>query len=203
MAEIEDDTKGGFNSFLDDQRQEEGAATVSLYDFNSTVNLVYEGRPIEEATELGDDNYAPGGRTALHDALSLAINETAQHIESMPPATQPDTVIVVVLTDGKENASETSQGHVRKLVEYHREIRGWEFLFIGANQDAALTASKVGMDESRALSMDHSPSGTREAYESTSRLISNARKEGSTSGFDDADRRRQKEARDDRSPNGR
>ena len=194
MSKIADDTRGGFNTFLLEQREEDGPATVSLYDFNTTVTRLYRGIPIEDAEKLDTDNYTPSGQTALHDALATAITETADQIETRPAIDIPDTVIVVTLTDGKENASETPQDQVRELVETHRTDHDWEFLFIGANQDAALTAEEMGMDENRALSMDHSGEGTRAAYESASENIRQARQTGATGGFDEDDRRRQDEA---------
>lgn len=194
MESIEDDTKGGFNIFLKEQQEEEGTATVTLYDFNTTVDLVYMARPIEEAPTLDNDNYSPSGRTALHDAIARAVEETGDLIEGLGPHDQPDNVIVVVLTDGKENASETSQETVRQRVEQRREEDDWEFLFIGANQDAALTASGMGMDPDHSLNMADSGEGTRAAYESTSERISTARQEGRTGGFRDEDRRRQDDA---------
>lgn len=191
MASIEDDTKGGFNTFLADQREEEGTATVTLYNFDTNVELVYRGREIAEAPELDGDNYIPGGSTALHDAIATAVDETADSIAEMRRADRPDTVIVVVLTDGRENASETPQERVRERVEYRREEYDWEFLFIGANQDAALTASGMGMDADSSLNMDHSGEGARAAYSSTSEVISEARREGRTGGFGEEDRERQ------------
>ena len=194
MASIEDDTKGGFNIFLLEQREEEGTATVTLYNFDTNVNLVYRACPIEEAPKLTTDNYTPGGQTALHDAIATAIDDTADHIESLAEADRPDNVIVVVLTDGKENASETPQGMVREQVEHRQDEDDWEFLFIGANQDAALTASSMGMDADNSLDMNQSGEGTRAAYSSASARISNARQEGRTGGFSEEDRRRQDEA---------
>ena len=196
MSKIADDTRGGFNTFLMDQREEDGTATVSLYDFNSSVTCLYEGIPIEDAEKLDDDNYTPEGQTALHDALAMAITETQDDIETRPPAEAPDNVIVLTLTDGKENASETPQERVRELVETYRSEHDWEFLFIGANQDAALTAQEMGMDDDRALTMDYSNEGTQAAYESASENIRQARQTGTTGGFDDEDRRRQDEAGD-------
>jgi Mg-chelatase subunit ChlD len=196
MSSIADDTRGGFNTFLAEQREEEGTATVSLYDFNTTVTPLYRSIPIEEAERLDADNYTPGGKTALHDALATAITETADEIETRPPAEAPDNVVVVALTDGKENASETPQERIRELVETYRSEHGWEFLFIGANQDAVLTAREIGMDGDRALTMDHSEEGTRAAYESASENVRQARQTGTTGGFDEADRRRQEEAGD-------
>lgn len=195
MSAIEDDTKGGFNSFLEDQRDEAGDATVTLYDFNTNVHLVYQGYPIEDAPKLDDGNYTPGGRTALHDAISTAITETAERVGALDAEHRPDNVIIVVLTDGKENASETSQETVQQLVEYRREEHDWEFLFIGANQDAALTASSMGIDADRSLNMAHSGEGARAAYESTSERISQARREGATGGYDETDREKQENAR--------
>lgn len=191
MSSIRDDTIGGFNTFLEDQRAEAGSATVSLYEFDTTVDRVYEAREIDAAPTLDTEAYTPGGRTALHDAITTAIDDTTDYLASLPEPERPDNVIVVVLTDGKENASETPQDHVRDLVETRRETHGWEFLFIGANQDAALTASSVGIDPDASLDMRHSGEGARDAYRSTSERISRARREGSTGGYTDEDRRRQ------------
>lgn len=174
MSSIEDDTKGGFNSFLKDHREREGRVTVTLYEFNTDVELVYQSYPIVEAPELTDANYSPGGRTALYDAIASAISTTVKSVDTGPVADRPDNVIIVVLTDGKENASETSQDAIREQVETCQEERGWEFLFIGANQDAALTASGMGIDEDRSLDMAHNDEETREAYESTSERVRNA-----------------------------
>lgn len=197
MSKIEEDTKGGFNSFLKDQREEEGAATVTLYDFNTNVELVYAEYPIAEAPKLTRETYTPSGQTALHDALYTAVTDTVDRIQATKESEQPDNVIVVVLTDGKENASETHHERVREQVQMRREEQGWEFLFIGANQDAALTAEKMGMDADRSLNMAHSGEGTQAAYESTSEQISNVRQEGHTDGYSDTDRQRQEDARDD------
>jgi uncharacterized protein YegL len=192
MAAIRDDTIGGFNTFLDDQRDEDGDATVTLYDFNTHVKRVFQGRPLEDAPKLSEETYVPGGSTALHDALYTAVTETDTRVAEAD--TPPDNVVIVVLTDGKENASETSSDRVRKQVEYHRTELSWEFLFIGANQDAALTAENMGMNRGQSLNMAHSGEGARAAYESTSEQVRTFRQEGRTDGYTDADRRRQEDA---------
>lgn len=194
MSEIREDTIGGFNTFLEDQREEEGDSTVTLFEFNTSVDKVYQDEPIEEASSLDKETYTPGGRTALHDALITAIQNTRAHVTERTE-TPPDNVVIVVLTDGKENASETPQEKVRNEVEYQREDADWEFLFIGANQDAALTASEMGMDADNSLDMAHSADGAREAYNSTSEVISDIRKRGTTDGYDEEDRSRQEESK--------
>lgn len=196
MSVIKEDTIGGFNEFLTDQRDEPGEATVSLYEFDDDVESFYQMRPIGKAPELAADTYNPGGSTALHDAIAMAIDETGAIVEGLPEADRPDNVIVVVLTDGKENASETPEAAVRERVTNRQEHHGWEFLFIGANQDAALAAESMGMDKQNALDMDHSGDGAEAAYDSTSARVSEARSMGYTDGFDDEDRKRQEEAGD-------
>lgn len=196
MDQIAADTKGGYNSLLKEQRTEEGTATVTLYDFNSSVEQLYQAEPIAEAPELTDENYTPGGNTALYDALATAIRDTGERIASMSNDNTPDHVMVVTLTDGKENASETPQETVRELVELRQTEDNWEFLFIGANQDAALTAEKMGIDRASSLEMAHSGEGTRSAYESTSERLREVRADGQTDGYTEADRKRQRDARD-------
>jgi len=196
MSKIRDDTIGGFNTFLEDQYGEPGEATVTLYDFNDSVERVYEGKSLDSAPQLDEETYTPGGQTALHDAIATAITETERRIEKLPAGVRPDNVIVVALTDGKENASETPQERVRELVENHREEHDWEFLFIGANQDAALTAAEMGVDADSSLDMTHSGEGSKRAYQSTSESVSRARREGDTGEYDDEARRRQADADD-------
>jgi len=193
MQAIKADTIGGFNGFLEEQRAESGTATVSCYEFDTTVETRNEVTPLENAPSLTAETYTPGGRTALHDAMVTAIDGTQTHLGAPTRETAPETVIVVVLTDGKENASGTPQEVVRDRVTACQN-NGWEFLFIGANQDAALTAEGMGIDADQSLTMAHSGEGARAAYESTSEQISQARREGSVGGYTDDDRRRQDEA---------
>ncbi len=193
MSKIEEETRKGYNEMLNDQAEEEGTAKVTLYDFNTGVEQVYHAKPIDVAPVLTEEDYTPDGRTALHDAITIAIQDTREVVED----SMIDNVVVVVLTDGKENASETSQERVRELVT-GRQDEGWEFLFIGANQDAALTAEQMGMKAKKSLSISHSGEGVKEASKSTSEALSNFRHSGIIDGFDEQDRQRQREADDGR-----
>lgn len=191
MHSIADDTVGGFNAFLDEQRAEDGTATVSLFDFDDDVSQVYRGMELCEAEYLTEETYTPGGRTALHDAMLRAITDTEQLLAERDA--DPETVVVVVLTDGNENASETPIEPLREQIQA-KQTGGWEFLFIGANQDAVLAASEFGVKRDRALTMDHSGEGASSAIESTSRVINEMRDSGGSDGYQDADRERQRDA---------
>ncbi len=168
VSKTKDDTKDGFKPFLRDQRDEEGEATVTVFEFDTDV---------EDASELNDENYSPGGGTALHDAIARAVADMESRIDTLSGKDQPENVIVVVLTDGKEKASETPQETVREHVEKRSEKDDREFLFVGANQDAALTASKVGTDAEDPPDMSHSGEGARAAHEATSRNVTEARRQ--------------------------
>lgn len=194
MSSIREDTIGGFNTFLEEQRDEEGESTVTMFEFNTNVELLYQDNSIEDAPTLDEDIYTPGGQTALHDALITAIQDTRSHVAERTEIL-PDNVIIVVLTDGKENASETPQQKVREEVKYQREDADWEFLFIGANQDAALTASDMGMNTDKSLDMAHTGDGAKAAYSSTSEVISDIRQSGTTDGYDQEDRDRQEKSK--------
>lgn len=191
MHSIADDTVGGFNAFLDEQRAEDGTATVSLFDFDDDVSQVYRGMELSEADDLTKETYTPGGRTALHDAMLQAITDTEQLLAEQDA--DPETVVIVILTDGNENASETPIEPLRDQIQA-KQTSGWEFLFIGANQDAVLAASEFGVDRDRALSMDHSGEGASSAMESTSRVINEMRDSGVSDGYQDADREQQRDA---------
>lgn len=188
MSAIKDKTIDGINSTLEEQHQLDGEATVSLYEFSDDVENVFQMRPLDRAPELTEQSYRPGGSTALHDAIATAIDETAEIIEGLAEAERPETVVMVVLTDGKENASETPGEAVQERVENRQEYHGWEFLFIGANQDAALTAEQMGMDRDHARDMDHSGEGIESAYQATSQTLTRAREEGASGGFTEDER---------------
>lgn len=137
MQSIREDTLGGLNRFIEEQKavaEEEGTEIdMTLWTFNSrTRETRYETVPIEEATPLSPEDYAPRAQTPLIDAsvetISLAETRASKH--------DPDQVVVVVLTDGKENAStENTSEELEALIEKKREA-GWEFVFLGVGIDA-------------------------------------------------------------------
>lgn len=184
MEQIEEDTKGGFNSFLSDQRDEDGSADVTLIEFNTQVNEIYRAKPVDDASKLDDDNYTPSGRTALHDAIMQAIDSCEEQYDDLDADDIPDNTICLVLTDGRENASETPQDTVRERVE-KKQDEGWEFLFIGAEEDTALQASELGVGQGSTLQMQHSGAGVVNAFSSATQAVNTARSTGTTNGLDE------------------
>lgn len=143
MASMKNEIIGGFNGFLDDQKQVEGTATMTLVQFDNEIDRLADFKPLAEIEQLTDKTYVPRGCTRLYDAIGLTVNSVKEAISKA--AEKPDKVLVVILTDGMENASqEYNTDGIRDLLE-ERQKEGWEFSFIGANQDAILTAKGIGI----------------------------------------------------------
>lgn len=178
----------GFNAFFDEQAEAEGRMTATLYEFSSStygvkrsVRQKFAARSLEEEVpQLTDETYHLGGRTPLYDAMIKAIDDTGDRLAFLPEGERPANVIVLVLTDGEENDSKVGSGpkgakEVRQRVEHQQEKYSWEFVFLGADQDAILEASKIGIKAASALNYSASDEGTKKAMRSTSQAVMSMR----------------------------
>ena len=142
MHGLEDDTIGGFNSFIEKQKDVDGQCLVSTVLFNQTSKVIYDRASLKEIKEMTGQEYVPSGSTALIDAMGDSITHLHQYIN------EEDNVLVTIITDGYENSSvEWNHQRVTKLVEDLKK-RNWLFTYIGANQDALAVARDMGIDHS-------------------------------------------------------
>jgi hypothetical protein len=149
MSAIADDTVGGFAAFVRDQQSVAGRCRLSLAQFDDSYERVYDAVDIQDVPALELD---PRGSTALHDAMVRLIEDAGTELASLPEDQRPGTVLVAVLTDGQENSSrEASGAMVKALVERQQKQWGWQFTYLGANQDAVLTAGGLGIRAEDAL----------------------------------------------------
>ena len=165
MAGLESDTIGGLNATLQKNREVEGECIVSIVLFDNTSEVIVDRRPIAEVANLTTRDYQVGGCTALLDAVGDAVSyiDKVQHI--LPEDHRAEHVIFTIITDGMENASFRRSYHdVKRMIEAHSE-RGWEFLFLGANIDAAAEAGRLGIRKDRASQYMSDGEGTAIAYE--------------------------------------
>lgn len=159
MFQIRSDMVGAFAHFIDEQRKEPGACVVSLYQFDDRFETVYQERAI---AEVGALNLDPRGNTALLDAMGKSISLIGERLAAKPEAERPGKVVIVVITDGLENASrEWTRAQVRSRVEHQREQYAWQFAFLGANVDAFNEARSVGIPQGAALDYVASASGVQ------------------------------------------
>src|SRR5690349_20776387 len=161
MESVKSDTIGGFNSFLSEQQKIDGEASLSLVQFDDQYEVVYEDKDIRDAAKLTEATFQPRGSTALLDAIGRTVNAVGGRLAALPEAERPDKVLMVIMTDGFENAShEFSAAQVSKMINHQREVYSWEFMFIGANQDAVLSANEIGIPAHAALTYAANSEGT-------------------------------------------
>lgn len=150
MQAVKTDTEGGLAAFLEAQHDAPGQTTVSLYQFDDQYEAVYERKLLADVPPF---KLRPRGSTALLDAVGRTITTLSEHIENTQDADRPGEVIVVILTDGQENAShEYSKTAVKKLIDKQQSDHGWQFVFLGADQDAFEAAGGIGIRAESTLS---------------------------------------------------
>lgn len=169
MRSLLNDTIGGFNSFLAEQKEVPGEANLTLVQFDSKHRVVFDGLPLAEVKDLTEETYRPSGNTALLDALGVAINKVGQRLAATPENDRPGKVIFLVMTDGEENAShEFSKEQIKEMVEHQTNKYNWNFVFLGANIDSIKTATSIGFAAANTSNYDATSVGTRSAYNAIS-----------------------------------
>lgn len=149
METSADDTIGGFNAFVDEQKEFGG--TLSLYQFDHEILCDYQHMPITEVPRMTRKTFMPRGSTALLDSIGEVMksqNIPENFIE------QGIAVKFIIFTDGLENASNKyTSAHVKDLIELYTK-KGWDFMYLGANQDAIMEAAKMGINTQNAMTYD-------------------------------------------------
>lgn len=177
MSDLASDTIGGFNSLIEKQKQEDGEALVSTVLFNNRSCVIHDRVPIEKVEKLTCRDYVPNGSTALLDAVGDAIGHIGNVHKYARSEDVPEKTLFVITTDGMENASRRhTLEDVKRKIERQREKYGWEFIFLGANIDAAQTASSMGISDEQAVNYVPDKTGTKVLYASVSNAVGNIRR---------------------------
>jgi len=178
MANVVDDTIGGFNSLIQEQKktdEELGTETnVTTVLFDHEYELLHDGVDIQKIETITTDEYFPRGSTALLDAIGRSVNTVGHRLSKLNEKQRPGKVAVFVITDGGENASDEFSGsQIKDIIKTQEDEYSWIFNFMGANQDAFLTAGNLGFD-SRSIANYSSTKGIAGAVfsASSSRLTS-------------------------------
>lgn len=176
MSGLEKDTIGGFNSMLEKQRGESGNAVVSTVLFDNESEVIHDRIPIENVHDITDREYYVRGCTALLDAVGGAIHHIGNVHKYARREDVPEKTIFIITTDGMENASRYyDYEKVRRMIERQKERYGWEFIFLGANIDAAAEAGKMGIDETMSAEYICDGDGTAINYEVISQMLTSVR----------------------------
>ena len=198
MATIEEATVAGVNKFIAEQKQVPGTATLKLVQFDDVYEEVFD-TPIAEAPELtlsktprpGQKTYEPRGCTALLDAIGRTITELGSGLAAMPEDARPSKVIVVIMTDGLENASKVFTTHqVLDMVVLQRDTYKWDFVYLGANQDAIATAATMGIAAPSAMNYAANRTATTNAVHAMSAAVRRSRTTGQNVSYTSHERHR-------------
>jgi hypothetical protein len=148
MERIREAAISGFNEFRRDQCLEDGNALLTVTLFNTRLRTLCEAVPVREVPDLDLESYEPHGCTALYDA----IGHTIRIADDLVAVHKPDQVLFVVLTDGLENASrEFDRRGVFAMIDGRRNVSGYEFVYLGANQDSYAAGTRIGVAEGHTL----------------------------------------------------
>lgn len=176
MSGLESDTIGGFNSLLEKQKDGLGEVFVTTVLFNDDYQLLQDHVSIHEVSPLTSDDYFVGGTTALLDAIGKTIHDLIKVQKRRGRKHAAKKVMIVIITDGLENSSrEYSFRKIKELISTEQEKYGWEFLFLGANIDAAKVAGDVGIREERATNYHADSKGTNLNYQVLSDAVKSVR----------------------------
>jgi hypothetical protein len=156
MESCKSKAEEGLNAFIGEQKKLSGDAVFSLVQFDTEYEFVHQGIPIKSVPHC---KLEPRGSTALNDAVARAIQETGKRLGDMPESDRPGLVILVILTDGEENSSIEFAGtegrkRIKEMIKHQQEKYGWQFTFLGANQDAFLAADSYGIARAATANYD-------------------------------------------------
>ena len=176
MAGLEDDTIGGFNAMIEKQKRESGEAYVSTVLFDNHCEVIHDRVNIQKLEPMTRKDYYVRGCTALLDAVGRAIHHIGNIHKYAREEDRPERTLFVITTDGMENASrEYTYDRLKTQIQRQKEKYGWEFIFLGANIDAAKEAARFGISRDRAVNYNADSKGTAVIYEAVSEAVCSVR----------------------------
>jgi hypothetical protein len=178
MESIRDDTIGGFNAFLQKQKDEPGEATLTLVQFDTQdpYEVIHRFKPIQEVTQLTRDTFVPRAATPLLDAIGRGINDLESSLNGLAADDRPVKVIFTIVTDGQENSSrEFRKDQIEIMIKDRKEKDGWQFIFLSTELEAINDAIAMGIPAQAAMVFERSSKGTDRAWNALSDGISDVR----------------------------
>ncbi len=174
MSNIINDSIGGFNTFLKQQKELPDEATITVALFDDKYDLLYDNIDIKKAEELTDKVWIPRGTTALYDAIGKTINGEKQRFTKLGKEA-PAKVLVCIVTDGLENAScEYTLNNIRNLIK-ECENDDWNFIYLAANQDAFSVGQSFGVSAGNTFTYTSNTLGVMDMINTVSYATSNYR----------------------------
>lgn len=134
---------GSVNAYLADARKDSvlKKADLELTIFDSqSIDTIRSGAPIALA-DITKDDYQPRGSTPLYDAIGRGIDS----LDTSLAKSGSSKAILVVMTDGQENASKRHSHASLSEVIKTRQAKGWLMIFLGAGLENAMQGMSLGV----------------------------------------------------------
>ncbi len=172
MQPLQEPAVTAFNAFVQSQLDVPGDARLTLVQFDDAYEVPIAATFLRHVPQLTAATYTPRGSTALLDAIGRTIKETDRRLLALPDSEKPAKVILAIFTDGQENASrEYTLKHISDLIRLYRDEKGWEFLFLAANQDAIASAGAMHMNAHLSANVTFSAEAIRSTGKAMSRKV--------------------------------
>jgi uncharacterized protein YegL len=174
MGSVRDVTISGLNEQLGSIKKAEEdfldqEQIVCFVTFNNNVDTdqIWNSK-ITDIEDFNQTSYAPGGMTALYDAVGMGIDKLKDQIKD-ELASRSANVVVTIFTDGSENVSrEYSGSQVKELIEEIQEAGQWTVAFVGCGDDVFNVAEAMGISRGNTMAYDAGVEGTTRAFTSMS-----------------------------------
>lgn len=171
MEPLTHETIGGFNSLIEKQKQN-GDTFVTTILFDDSYEILHNHVNIRQIPPMTRNTYYARGCTALLDALGRTIQSVGTRLSETPEEERPSKVIITITTDGYENASKNySLDQIKKMISHQRNCYKWEFVFLGANIDAAENAEALGIPRPMAKTYTASAVGCSSTFHVMDKLF--------------------------------
>jgi uncharacterized protein YegL len=172
MQGLEIDTIGGFNALIEKQKRLPDECDISTVLFDDKIEVLHHHKNIHSLYPMSEKDYYVRGSTALLDAIGHSILNMDLYQRECPTSSKADHVMIVITTDGHENAStQFTHEQVKQLIERQKMLYNWEFIFLGANMDAIAQARSFGIHADKAVRFHSDTEGTSLNYDVLSEAI--------------------------------
>jgi len=172
MSIVKNDTIGGFNTFIEEQKKAPGDGTLTLVQFDDQYQVDYLRVPLADVKPLDESTYVPRGWTALLDAIGKTVNTLGETYAKMPEDERPENVVLVIQTDGEENRSqEFKTDQIKEMLERQAQDYKWQIIYLGANQDAFKVGAAMGIRAASTMNYAGTGQGTKDALIRTSAAV--------------------------------
>jgi uncharacterized protein YegL len=171
MLDCQIEAENGINHFVEKQKLLPGDCNFTLVQFDDEYEVVHQNLNVKDVPVY---KLIPRGMTALLDAVGRTINDIGTRLDKLNDEDKPGVVICVIVTDGQENSShEFTKPQIKEMITRQKDTYQWQFIFLGANQDAFAEAAAMGIP--KANSANYNTANSYAAYNAVNNNVSNIR----------------------------